>query len=176
MGQGWQGARGLAMFARLTRENHRSAFEIWADFAYVQKAGLAPDRLRGVLEAMRLRTTGITPPTRSRLPMRGPSRSRASIPRASMTPHCFPFGRPVRPRTGLSEWVVHGTSNPAPMASVHLQISLRASIMRPAAVASPARGTPRLRTVMSPRLPEWTALRWPGPIESKLCGQLQSGA
>ena len=40
------------VFSRLTRENHRSALEVWADSVCVEKVGVTQDRLRGVPEAV----------------------------------------------------------------------------------------------------------------------------
>ena len=40
------------VFSRLTRENHRSALEIWADSVCVEKVEVTQDRLRGVPEAV----------------------------------------------------------------------------------------------------------------------------
>ena len=41
-----------AVLARLAGENQQSAFGVSVDFACVRKAGVAQDRLRGVLEAI----------------------------------------------------------------------------------------------------------------------------
>jgi len=50
--QGWQGASGLALFARQGGGRQRSAFETLADSARVEQAKVTQQRLRGVLEAI----------------------------------------------------------------------------------------------------------------------------